>query len=153
MTLFDAVRRIERAARAQLTVKTIVGGDIYRLNTIPDAEYGVFCWTQGQHYRDEDSDLIQYRFTFFYVDRLTHDKRNELEIQSVGIRTLSNIIARLEDEGLPSGQVTFDSFTERFTDECAGVMASVTFSTAIDFLCADSSGDFNDDFNDDFNIG
>lgn len=128
MTLYDAVRRIERAARAQLTVKTIVGGDVLRLNAIPDAQYGAFAWVQRQHSEDRDAGLRTYAFSLFYIDRLTHDKRNDLEIQAVGIRTLENVLARLDEEGLPSGAHSFDTFNIRFVDECAGVWTDVAFT-------------------------
>ena len=130
MTLLDVINKIESAAKAQRAVHTIVGGDILRLNTIPDAQYGAFAWVQRQHSEDRDAGLRTYAFSLFYVDRLTHDRRNELEIQAVGIRTLENILARLEDDGIPSGAHSFDTFNIRFTDECAGVWTDVSFTVA-----------------------
>ena len=52
MTLYDAVRRIERAARAQLTVKTIVGGDIYHgarfaIDAIANGKEGMISMDQS----------------------------------------------------------------------------------------------------------
>lgn len=151
-TLRDVVRAMEAAASYLPQVSGCVPNDIYRLNALPDARYGVFGWTQGQHYREEDSDVVQYRFNLFYVDRLTHDRGNEAAVQSVGVDTLAAVLAALDDIGLYSQQVTFDAFTERFTDECAGMMASVTIYAPVALLCAEGSGDFNADFSDDFYI-
>ncbi len=136
MTLLETVKAIEAAALRQPSVNQIVANDIFRLNTLPDARYGVFAWTQGQH---EIGDEMQtFVFTFFYVDRLTADLANEVEIQSVGIQTLSNIIRTLEEWGiLPDGSWTAQTFRQRFLDECAGVFASVNLQVPIDWICPD----------------
>ena len=86
MTLFETIRAIEAAASRQPSVNMIVRNDVFRLNAAPAARYGVFAWTQQQHVLTDD--LMTFAFSLFYVDRLTEDKRNELEIQSVGVATL-----------------------------------------------------------------
>lgn len=158
MTLLETVKAIEAAALRQPSVNQIVANDIFRLNTLPDARYGVFAWTQGQH---EIGDEMQtFVFTFFYVDRLTADLANEVEIQSVGIQTLSNIIRTLEEWGiLPDRSWSAQTFRQRFLDECAGVFASVRLEVPADLVCSvdfdyeeEEGPDFNDDFNDDFYV-
>lgn len=152
MTLLETIKAIEGVAKAQPSVRMVVPNDIFRLNATPSAQYGVFGWTQGQHYRAEDADVVQYRFNLFYVDRLTHDRSNEAAVQSVGVDTLAAVLAALDDLGLYSSQISFDAFTERFTDECAGMMSSVVIYAPVALLCAEGSGDFNADFSDDFYI-
>ena len=153
MTLTQVIRAIEEAAKNQPTVHTIVRNDVFRLNIVPNVKYGVFTWLQGRHTTDVDADTILYRFTFFYVDRLTADHRNELEVQSVGIETISNIVRALGEQGIwPSGEVDFQAFNQRFTDECAGVYSSVTFEVPVGTTCGELYGDFNNDYNDDFLI-
>lgn len=151
-TLRDVVVAAEACASLQPAVASCVRNDIYRLSTLPAARYGVFAWTQRQHSRAEDSPVIGYRFAFFYVDRLTADGKNETEVQSVGMDVLSNILAGLDELGLLCSDITFDAFTERFTDECAGVFANVTVSAPVASVCGETTGDFNFDFNDDFLI-
>lgn len=152
MTLSETIKAIELVAGGQPDVAMIVRNDIFRLNSLSDARYGVFGWTQGQHSEGTGSDLVTYAFTFFYVDRLTEDKGNEIEVQSVGIQTLGNIIRALDDRGLFASDWTYTTFNQRFLDECAGVFTSVSFQVPLAANCAELFGDFNNDFNDDFYV-
>lgn len=154
MTLKQVIKGFEILASSQPSVNMIVENDIFRLNNKADARYGVFGWTQGTHQTSISSDLFTYAFTFFYVDRLTEDKDNQIEIQSVGIETLDNIIRQMDYRGLyvDSGY-TFQTFNQRFLDECAGVFCNVTISVPVSSLCSESFADFlESDFNDDFLI-
>lgn len=154
MTLTDTIRKIEAVAGAIPSVESIVRNDIFRLNSLPDAEYAVFGWTQGQHTASVQSSLVTFNFTFFYIDRLRADKRNEMEIQSVGIQVLDNIIRTLDENGIYSENTyTFTTFNQRFLDECAGVFTNVALQVPLSELCAETYADFNDDFNEDFAIG
>lgn len=135
MTLLDLIHKIEETAKSQPQVGEVIGGDIYRLNERADALYSVFAWTQGQHTLDVMKDSTAYTFTLFYVDRLTADKSNTAEVQSVGIQVLSNILRFLMSEGVGVGLATFQPFTERFSDECAGVYCSVTLTVLNDYNC------------------
>ena len=154
MTLSGTIRYIERIALMQPSVKMVVPNDIFRLNATPSAEYAVFGWTQGQHTIGADDSYATYAFTFFYVDRLTEDKGNELEIQSVGITVLDNIIRTVVQAGVQvAGDYTFTSFNQRFVDECAGVYCTIALRVPLDSVCEDAFFDFNDDFNDDFSHG
>lgn len=155
MTLLQTINAIEVAASRQPSVNMIVRNDIFRLNTYADAKYGVFAWTQGQH--EIGMDLQTFVFTFFYVDRLTFDKRNEVEIQSVGVQTIGNILRTLEEWGLGYEEWTAQTFNQRFEDECAGVFASVRLEVPADWVCPEeygpvTGGDFSNDFSNDFNI-
>lgn len=152
MTLTDTIRMVELFAGGQPPVKSIVRNDIFRLNSLPDVQYSVFGWTQGNHSSDLDSSFYTYRFTFFYIDRLTADQSNELEIQSVGIQVLDNILRVLADNGVETdGEFQYTTFNQRFLDECAGVYCTVALSVPVNGLCSDTFFDFNDDFNEDFN--
>lgn len=138
MTLFDTVRAIENLAGIQPAVSMIVRNDVFRLNTYADARYGVFAWTQNSHRARIDEDVHYFSFSLFYVDRLTADKGNELEIQSVGVQALENILRGLAEMGVvPSGDYTFNTFNQRFLDECAGVWCSVSLEVPVDLACPD----------------
>lgn len=154
MTLSDTIKAIEKLAAGSPSVGSIVRNDIFRLNSLPDAEYAVFGWTQGQHSASVNSSLITFNFTFFYIDRLTEDKRNQVEIQSVGIQVLDNLIRSLELQTVyAENPYTFTTFNQRFLDECAGVFTQVALSVPVGDLCDETYADFNNDFNTDFNIG
>ena len=153
MTLKEAIKVIEVVASQQPSVNMIVENDVFRLNAKADARYGVFAWLQGQHSTSIDSNTLSLQFTFFYVDRLTEDKSNQLEIQSVGIQTLDNILRKLDDLGMwVSNNYTFQTFNQRFLDECAGVFTNVTIDIPISSVCPESFADFGQDFNEDFMI-
>ena len=139
MTLLETITAIEVAASQQPSVNTIVRNDVFRLNTIPDAKYGVFAWTQGQHIIREDLQTLV--FTFFYVDRLTFNKENEVEVQSVGVQTIGNILRTLEEWGIGYEEWTAQTFNQRFLDECAGVFASVRLVVPGGSICPDDFGD------------
>ena len=152
MTLSDTIRLLEIVASSQPPIKSIVRNDIFRLNSLPDAKYSVFGWTQGQHTSDLDSSFYTYRFTFFYIDRLTADQKNETEIQSVGIQVLDNILRMLADQGVETdGDWQFTTFNQRFLDECSGVYCTAALTVQVNGLCSDTFFDFNEDFNEDFN--
>lgn len=154
MTLAQVVQRIEAVAAAQPAVNLIVPNDVFALNSIQDAKYGVFAWTQGEHSGGLDQYATGFRFTFFYVDRLRNDESNRLEIQSVGVETLGNILRALGAD-LALSAWTFTTFNQRFADLCAGVYAQVTVYAPVSTACVDdtgypSQGDFNNDFSKDF---
>ena len=153
MTLKEAIKVIEEVASRQPSINMIVENDVFRLNAKADARYGVFAWLQGQHSTSIDSNTLSLQFTFFYVDRLTEDKSNQLEIQSVGIQTLDNILRKLDELGMwVSNNYTFQAFNQRFLDECAGVFCNVTIDIPISSVCPESFADFGQDFNEDFMI-
>lgn len=135
MTLLDIIRLIEHVAKAQPSISSIVENDVFRLNENPQARYGVFAFTQGIHSAVEGEDMIRYNFTLFYVDRLTESRDNEIEVQSVGIQTLDNILLVLQDYGVGVGTYTFQTFNQRFTDECSGTFCSVTLEVSRHWVC------------------
>lgn len=145
MTLLETIRIMEQAAKAQPAVNSIVENDVYRLNACPQARYGVFSFTQGMHRGQEGDDALRYSFVLFYVDRLTEDRRNEIEVQSVGIQTLDNILLLLQDKGVGTGSYTLQTFTQRFADECAGAYCTVTLEVSRDWTCAWDPQEDDDD--------
>ena len=154
MTLIQVIKAFEAIASSQPSVNMIVRNDIFRLNACPNARYGVFGWTQGIHSTRVDSNTISYQFTFFYVDRLTEDRSNQIEVQSVGIETLDNIIRDMDAKGLyVDSNYTMQTFNQRFLDECAGVFCNVSISVPAASLCSESFADFVwEDYDDDFMI-
>ena len=137
MTLKQLIDAIEAAAIQQPSVNMIVASDIFKLNAIPDARYGVFAWTQGQHSGSVDSGMRNYQFNLFYVDRLNSDASNVVEAQSVGMETIDNILRTLDEAGVFVGSYTFQVFTQRFVDECAGVFVNVTLTVPVGSICGE----------------
>lgn len=145
MTLQEVIKAFEMVASQQPSVNMIVRNDIFRLNSKSNAKYGVFGWTQGQHSTSADSSMFTYSFVFFYVDRLKNDRSNEIEVQSVGIQTLDNILRKLEDLDIfVSSSYSFQTFNQRFLDECAGVFCNVSLQAPVTSMCSE---DFEDILN------
>ena len=139
MTLLDTIRVVEGAAAAQPTVNMIVRADSFKLNGRNDAKYGAFAWVQGQHSAALEGGWRNYVFSLFYIDRLTEDRGNETEVQSVGIDTLTNILRTVESAGIYiEGTPTFQPFTQKYLDECAGVYCNVTLQVYEDTLCPET---------------
>lgn len=153
MTLAETIKMIEVVASQQPSVNMIVRNDVFRLNAKADAKYGVFAWLQREHSTANESGYFIFSFTFFYVDRLLPDKSNEIEVQSLGIQTLNNIIRALEDKDVCTETTyTFQVFNQRFADLCAGAYCNVNLIVPVDGNCAELFADFSDDFNEDFTI-
>ena len=156
MNLNQVIRAIEKTAAMQPPVGSIVRNDVFRINASQAVRYGAFAWLQGEHTTSGDGNLMQWAFTFFYVDRLNKDKGNEVPIQSTGIEVLENILRQLEALGIFAGDYSFQTFNQRFTDECAGVFCRVTLETTKDSVCPEywefleNDGAFNLDYNEDF---
>ena len=157
MTLYELVRKIERIASAQPSINMIVENDIDKLNAVGEAQYGVFSFVQGQHSTSANSDWMTYSLTLYYIDRLTEDDSNLLEVQSVGVQTLDNIVRTIaqDEPHVTIGNYTFQPFVHSFADRCAGVYITVTVQTLRTGMCAErhiswADNDYNDDYNSDF---
>ena len=128
---------VKAIAEQQPAINQIVDNNVYRLNDLKDAEYSVFAWQQRQH--REETDFWIYSFQFFYIDRLTQDGGNELEVQSIGLDILSNIILTIIEAGEGDIELydypSYQPFTQRFKDETAGVYATVTFRVSKCTIC------------------
>ena len=139
MNLFQTIDNIKNIALTQPNIRTASEGNVYSImNTTPDIRYGVFVITQGTHRSD---DVFNYfNFNFFYVDRLVDDmESNRLQIQSIGIQMLNNILNTFADEydiDLNS-DIQYNPFTQKFADETAGVYCTITLEVPKDG-CAES---------------
>lgn len=142
MTLYDTINIIEQIALQQPNVRTAKEGNVFdHLNANPSVQYAAVVLTQGQHQQDEQ--FNHFRFSIFYVDRLESDlDSNRIQIQSTGKEVLNNIIRTLTAKfDAECDDITYQPFTQRFADECAGVFASVVIDVPVDYLCAEDYAD------------
>ena len=100
-------------------------GDIEAMVDTPEAQAASMRWFYALFREYVGAD----------IDRLTADKGNEIEVQSVGVQTLGNILRSLEDLGIFPGTWTAQVFNQRFLDECAGVFASVRLEVPTGWIC------------------
>lgn len=130
MTLEETIRTLEAVALQQQSVAMVIDNDIFKLNTIPNAKYAVFAYTQGEHLTSVSGDLATYRLTLFYVDRLLADKSNQTQIQSTGTQVLRNILTMMSELDFQVDNMPIQPFTQQFVDECAGVYCAVSIGAA-----------------------
>ena len=125
MTLKETINKFLKIAKKQPNINFASEGDIYTLNTMKNLEYSVFFVTQLQHQQSEDT--ITYNLILYYIDRLVEDDANMLDIQSNGIIMLGNIINTFinENDADINYDITYQPFTHKFADKCAGVYANV----------------------------
>jgi hypothetical protein len=138
MTLQETIHKIKDIALKQPNIRTFGEGSIYDiLNSTPSVEYGAVVVTQGRH--TQDKQFNNFSFSIFYVDRLLSDlEDNRIQIQSIGIEILTNILKVLEEVyDVENQNVSFDVFTQKFQDETAGVYCSVTLITEKELYCGE----------------
>lgn len=138
MTLVEVINLLNYIAKNQPNVNGIVDScDVYDLNKEEyQQKYAAFCVQQNTHQVSED--FTTFSFTMFYVDRLTDDKSNKIEIQSTAVEFFSNFIKtvmqKFDSLDFSNGEV--HPFTERFSAECAGAYMDCKVTTKNQSICA-----------------
>ena len=138
MTLLEIIQTIKEVALSQPNVNAFSEGSIYDyMNANSSISYSVVFLTQQNHRETEG--FMHYNFYIFYCDRLQSDlDSNRALIQSTGLRVLSNIIKSVcERIDMEVPDTNFTTFSEKFSDECCGVYASVEFTVPMDDICAE----------------
>ena len=131
MTLKTIIDKLKENALATPNVGGVIVNDVFRENFWDDAHYGVVAIIQREH--SVSDNIATYRFQLAYIDRLTEDKGNEVDIQSEGVMVISNIVNALIEDNADiemNGDMSFSVFNERFKDDCGGVLADVAFLTS-----------------------
>ena len=139
MTLKTTIEKLRDIALKTHNVRSVIINDIYRENAFASIDYGVVAIIQNEHVVGDN--IVTYNLTLVYVDRLAKDGSNELDIQSDGMLTLTNIINAFVgevDDASIEGDVTFTAYNQRFVDDCAGVYADVAISVTSNMgICYD----------------
>lgn len=119
--LFGKIKQLSQALDPN--IEYVVYGDVYELNHIQNVTYPAVVVTVGQHTSNLDNYNFNYRLNIFYVDRLTDDKENKIDVHANSIIFINSILKALDDEYIVSDYEIFN-FNERFNDVCAGAYAS-----------------------------
>lgn len=130
MTLKSIISQLGQIAHNTTGVRTVIINDFYRINSLPNIEYACLGIQQTEH-AIVGRNTVRYGFQLVYADRLTADMSNEVDAQSDGMLVLGNIINTLTsyyDVDL-FGDIAFETFIQRFADECAVVVASFTLES------------------------
>lgn len=142
MTLYTIIEKLKMLALKHPNVNSAYEGNIYDImNANPEQKYASVVLTQQSHTQDDTYD--HYGFNLFYVDRLVDDMEdNRVQIQSTGKSMLSNIIkAFCEEFDAECDTINYQTFTERFADECAGVYCTITIDMVKDIYCTEKYWD------------
>ena len=142
MTLYKIIETIKMLALKHPNINSAYEGNIYDImNADPQHKYASVIITQQSHTQDDTYD--HYNFNIFYVDRLVDDMTtNRVQVQSTGKSMLSNIIKSFCDEfDAECETINFQTFTERFADECAGVYCTITIDMIKDMTCTEKYWD------------
>lgn len=127
MTLKECYDMLAKAALLQPNVNTIED-EFLKLNR-EDIEYSAIVIQERDH--QAVGNFMEYSWYLGYVDRLTDDKSNELDIHSTGVNVLKSIINGIKSALYPTVDITanrYITFDQRFTAECAGVYVDVVIS-------------------------
>lgn len=135
--LYKIINTFKHISLEHPIVNRFAEGDVYtNLNEDKDKKYPVINLSVdnisiGDNYQTVNGNL-------FYIDRLMEDESNRTEIQSVGMRTLQSIINKLaETYNWNWTSQTYNPFTEKFADLCAGVYVTFTMEVPAEEICAD----------------
>lgn len=123
------IKEIEILAVKHNLVSSFVEGDnVFEINS-NDNLYPVVYLTSKPHQLGHPTSI--YNFYVYYVDRLLEDKSNRLYIQNSGMKTINDLILDIiEFEKTDcTYPISINTFTEKFTDECAGVWAEISIET------------------------
>ena len=119
--LFDKIKNLSKSLDPN--IEYVVYGDVYELNHIQNVTYPAVVVTVGQHTSNLDNYNFNYKLNIFYVDRLTDDKVNKIDVHANAIIFINSLLKALDDEYIISDYEIYN-FNERFNDVCAGAYVS-----------------------------
>lgn len=121
MNLYNITNLIKQLASQIPNVGTIDVGDVYQINAKQDIVYPSIAITQRPHTISHNDEMTTYNFYIFYIDRLTSDDTNRMDVQNAAIEALHSLSDALNDYDVEVVNVsTVHTFNERFNDSCSG---------------------------------
>lgn len=108
-------------------------GDIYEYLNSGNHKYPCIILTVQNISTEGDVNTIS--ATIFAVDRLTNDSSNKLEVQSLCMSKITQILGTLEENVNSIQSNTFVPFTEKFSDLCGGMYGEFTLEYLSDSVC------------------
>lgn len=133
MNLYNTIQKVLNTASSHILVNEVGEGDIYEYLNSGEHKYPCVFLTVTSVVDNEYTRNIN--GTLFYVDRLLVNQSNKTSIQSVAVSVLRDMLQALN---VDVDTIEYNTFTEKFTDLCAG--AYVDCQIPIDFtsLCEDN---------------
>lgn len=119
MNFIQILNRLEAYSLSLPYVNSTNTGDIYEfLNGNPGVKYASVNIDINQSTRTDN--LVNYSIFLYYVDRLSEDKSNWMEIKTTAEQVLNSIINYAAKIGDVNDGWTINFFEQQFADYCAG---------------------------------
>lgn len=128
--LFDKIAVISKTIDPN--IGHVLYGDVYELNHIQTVEYPAVVVTVGNHGANLNDYTLQYRLNIFYIDRLTDDKGNKIDVHANSIVFLNTLLKELDEDLMISEGYEIINFNERFNDVCSGAYVTVRVGVPIE---------------------
>ena len=140
MTLQTLCTAIADMAKAQEIINSSSAGtDIYEVNTQTIKDYPMLYISPTGYHQVKDN-TTKFQLTLYYLDRLLNDSSNEMDILSVSIEQLKNLVRGIKGiEGVVAVdneyQIVNWTDTENFNDRLAGAYATIVVEVVNDYIC------------------
>ena len=119
MNFIQILKKLETYSLSLPYVNSTNLGDIYEyLNGKPNVKYAAVNIDINQSTRNDN--LISYSVYLYYVDRLTEDKSNWMEVKTTAEQVLNSIVNYAAEIGDVYDGWTINYFEQQFADYCAG---------------------------------
>ena len=119
MNFIQILRKLEAYSLSLPYVHSVNLGDIYEyLNGKPNVKYASVNIDINQSTRNDN--LITYSVYLYYIDRLTEDKSNWIEVKTTAEQVLNSIVNYAAKIGDVDDGWTINYFEQQFSDYCAG---------------------------------
>lgn len=134
MNYYNTQDTIKKIAKQIPNIGLVETGDIYELlNANQSVSYPAIVITNRPHTIDRSTDTITYNFYIFYVDRLTSDDSNRIDIHNAATEVLYSLTDALSQYGMEiysQSNITF--FNERFNDTTAGAYIEIGVNVEVE---------------------
>lgn len=146
MNYKDTINTILDTSSKHIYVNEVGSGDVYEFLNSGEHIYPIVFLTVDTVTKDINNinDTYTLNGYLYYIDRLTKDDSNKIEVQSTALTTLFSIFEKL---GYDISTISATLFTQKFTDMCAGAYTnfSVVLNTIGNENCIDNDDFFNKD--------
>ena len=119
MNFIQILKKLEAYSLSLPYVHSTNLGDIYEyLNGSPNVKYASVNIDINQSTRNDN--LSSYSVYLYYIDRLTEDKSNWMEVKTTAEQVLNSIVNYAAEIGDVDNGWTINYFEQQFADYCAG---------------------------------
>ena len=132
MNYYNLLRTLKSLSLTHSLVNDYAEGDVYEYMNSGMHSYPAMFMTMNNI--TSDSESTNYNFTMFYIDRLISDGSNKINVQSIGVQVIKQILSKLFDiyPEIEISSTEYTPFTEKFADDCAGVFCQISLSDELD---------------------